>query len=335
MQQEQNDYRKWLTQQSGVEILTHAYEYCSREDILCAMESAPLEDEQCKALYQSHTPLADIYHRYAKFDGPQMDAVSEAIVDEAYHAREVEFAKHQTPLYLHTAQYAKEHNELDAYRASVAVSRNCARDVEEAINQHFDGMHLDHDAARGVIDEYGLERVLHVLANTVRHADWDQRYSAQHKKWAAAMPNQDSENVQMDYLISSHPTVLDGFIDLALVNTPISEHEIVNEAQRLLEQLQSMDFPNSPTGTHFMAQISPGFVSRANTDVLNRLFQRLPFRSTNLTPIVGKRSMYVTINADEKRDQSLREPRSSVRAKLVQSAPRKATPSRKKREAEL
>ena len=38
MQQEQNEYRAWLLAQPPEEILNHAYEYSSREDILIALQ---------------------------------------------------------------------------------------------------------------------------------------------------------------------------------------------------------------------------------------------------------------------------------------------------------
>ena len=45
------------------------------------------------------------------------------------------------------------------------------------MREHFDGMYLSHDAAKGVIETYGMERVAMVLANTVQLQDWDGRYS--------------------------------------------------------------------------------------------------------------------------------------------------------------
>ena len=41
------------------------------------------------------------------------------------------------------------------------------------MREHFDGMYLSHDAAKGVIETYGMERVYMVLSNTVQLQDWD------------------------------------------------------------------------------------------------------------------------------------------------------------------
>ena len=51
MQQEQNEYRAWLLAQPPEEILNHAYEYSSREDILIALENASLRPAQLRALF--------------------------------------------------------------------------------------------------------------------------------------------------------------------------------------------------------------------------------------------------------------------------------------------
>ena len=82
------------------------------------------------------------------------------------------------------------------------------------MREHFDGMHLNHDAARGVIQTYGMDRVMLVLANTVQLQDWDGRYSRRNKEWAKTIPNYNSDTVRRGYALNSHPAVLDGFIDL-------------------------------------------------------------------------------------------------------------------------
>ena len=82
------------------------------------------------------------------------------------------------------------------------------------MREHFDGMYLSHDAANGVIEIYGMERVSMVLSNTVQLQDWDGRYSRRNKEWAKTIPNDNPETVRCGYALNSHPAVLDGFIDL-------------------------------------------------------------------------------------------------------------------------
>lgn len=118
------------------------------------------------------------------------------------------------PLYPHTVSYAKEHGELEAYRASLRTNYKCKEAIEAAVREHFDGMYLSHDAAKGVIQTYGIDRVMLVLANTVQLQDWDGRYSRRNKEWAKTIPNYNSDSVRGGYAVNSHPAVLNGFIDL-------------------------------------------------------------------------------------------------------------------------
>jgi len=63
------------------------------------------------------------------------------------------------PLYTHTIDYAMEHGRVDDYLESRKLNLGCKKAVEDAIRGNFDGMHLAHDAAEAVVEEYGAERV--------------------------------------------------------------------------------------------------------------------------------------------------------------------------------
>ena len=208
------------------------------------------------------------------------------------------------------------------------------------MREHFDGMHLNHDAARGVIQTYGMDRVMLVLANTVQLQDWDGRYSRRNKEWAKTIPNYNSDTVRRGYALNSHPAVLDGFIDLVreehLRRQPLTVGDIQAEAERILRELRAPDVPNSPHGTHYMARISPEFLNRAGSDACDRLMNLLPFRSLTFTGMKGLPGTYATILAGEDRTKELRQPRSSVREHLKQE-PKQAAPKapvHKKREPE-
>lgn len=123
------------------------------------------------------------------------------------------------PVYPHTLAYAVEHAAADAYLDSRKLNIDCKNAVENAIRTHFGGLHLAHDAVDSVLDEYGRERLAYVLACTVQHKESDGRFSRGTKEWAASIPV--AENISRgmdlnnDYVIDSHPAVLDGFIGLA------------------------------------------------------------------------------------------------------------------------
>lgn len=123
------------------------------------------------------------------------------------------------PLYTHTLSYAMEHGRVDDCLESRKLNLDCKKAVEAAIRENFDGMHLAHDAAEPVLEEYGAERVTFILANTVQYLEYDGRISRDNKEWAKGfeIPENISRGMDLntDYIVNSHPAVLDGFIGLA------------------------------------------------------------------------------------------------------------------------
>ena len=125
----------------------------------------------------------------------------------------------QIPVYRQTGMYAREHGELDQFRQSNVANIACRAAIEKAIAENFDGMRLRADAAAQVLSEFGAERVQFVLANTVQQKSWDGRFSRENKAWAAAFAIEPDVVMGMDrriqFIVNSHPAVLDGFIRMA------------------------------------------------------------------------------------------------------------------------
>ena len=340
MAAEQDKFRDWLKSQPPEEILHHTYEYTIREDIVMAMEELELTDAQAQALLESPSPLADVYRYFEKLETGYMDVIRDSIENRADDVCRAKEELRTTPVYPHSAAYAREHGELEQYRASNNVNRQCKESIEAAVREHFDGMYLSHDAAKGVIETYGMERVSMVLSNTVQLQDWDGRYSRRNKEWAKTIPNDNPETVRCGYVLNSHPAVLDGFIDLVreehLRRQPLTAEDIQAEAERILRELRAPDVPNSPHGTHYMARISPEFLNRAGSKDHDRLMNLLPFRSLAFTGMKGMPGTYATILASEDRSKELRQPRPSVREHLKQEPKQAApkAPGQKKREPE-
>ena len=101
---------------------------------------------------------------------------------------------------------------------------------------------------------------------------------------------------------------------------PLTQEEIAKEAKRVYQKLQSETEPNSPNKTHFMAQISPDFLARANSRDMTAFQRVFPFKSLTLTTMKDCKGVFAVISGDENRNKKLREPRQSVLDKL-QDAP--------------
>ena len=122
------------------------------------------------------------------------------------------------PVYQQTLQYAMEHGAADDYLDSRKLNIDCKKAIEETIREHFDGMRLSLEDSGGVLEQFGMERVSYVLANTLRHLSEDGRFSRDNLVWADGI--EVTENIHrgmdmnLDYLVNSHPAVLDGYIHL-------------------------------------------------------------------------------------------------------------------------
>ena len=340
MAAEQDKFRDWLKSQPPAEVLNHAYEYTVREDIVMAMEELELTAAQAQALLDSPTPLADVYRYFEKLETGYMDVIRDSIENRADDACKAQAELRKAAIYPHSAAYAKEHGELEQYRASNNANLQCKEAIEAAVREHFDGMYLSHDAAKGVIETYGMDRVMLVLANTVQLQDWDGATRPATRNGQRPSPTTTPIPSGVGVPLNSHPAVLNGFIDLVreehLRRQPLTVEDIQAEAERILRELRAPDMPNSPHGTHYMARISPEFLNRAGSKDHDRLMNLLPFRSLSFTGMKGLPGTYATILANEDRSKELRQPRPSVREHLKQEPKQAApkAPGHKKREPE-
>ena len=114
------------------------------------------------------------------------------------------------PLYLYSLKEAAEWDEKDEWRESYLENCDCARAIERAIDEHYDGQRLN-SCAQEIIDRYGFDRVNFVLAATVRQGTHDGRYSENNKKWARRFSVMDKENT-WQYHVRSHPGLVNLFV---------------------------------------------------------------------------------------------------------------------------
>lgn len=335
LSREQDKYRDWLKGQPPEEILHHSYEYTVREDILMSMEELTLSEAETRALLLSPSPMAILYDKFSDLETGYMDTIRDSVEatakDEAKKLREL-------PVYPYPADHAQEQGELDVYRASFRANVSCKDAIEAAIRDNYHDNRLDTAAVGQVSEQFGQERMLYVLAATVRHFDYDGRISRDNKRWANTIPVYENKDGMggdrtAQFVVCSHPGLTDLFLTGARREQPLTADEIKAEAARLLGKLQEPVQPNSPGGTHFMAEVSRDFMERAGAKDTAALQKLLPFRSLALSNLKDRKGVYALIGKDEDRSQSLRRP--SVRSKLQQASAEQKQPAAKKKELEL
>ena len=336
LSREQDKYRDWLKGQPPEEILHHSYEYTVREDILMSMEELTLSEAETRALLLSPSPMAILYDKFSDLETGYMDTIHDSIEDTA---KDEAKKLRDLPVYPYPSDHAREQGELDVYRASFRANVSCKDAIEAAIRDNYHDNRLDTAAVGQVAEQFGQERMLYVLAATVRHFDYDGRISRDNKRWANTIPAyQNGDGMDSDrsvqFVVSSHPGLTDLFLTQARheqrLRQPLTADEIKTEAARLLGKLQESVQPNSPGGTHFMAEVSRDFMERAGAKDTAELQKLLPFRSLALSNLKDRKGVFAVISKEEDRTQPLRSRKPSVRSKLQQTAEQKPTSAKKK-----
>lgn len=216
---EQDNYRAWLLKQTPEEIIQHSYEYAVRQDIVMMMEDAEFSPQQAAALLWKGTTLSDIYKDFTKVETGYMDILRDTVENRANDILKEAEALRSAPVYPYPREYAVENDELDKYRLSRKANIACKEAIEQAIREHYANNSLDTAAAvKQVVDAFGYDRMMYVLAVTVKHKDWDGRISQSNKQWAATMPvfedKTDGSADQNVFLVvdKAHPGLTDLFV---------------------------------------------------------------------------------------------------------------------------
>lgn len=126
--------------------------------------------------------------------------------------------KNYPPIYEHSVYYAKEHGELEAFNESYSLNDRCKWAIQDMAGENTGGRHLNGDAVKPLIEEYGAERMGMILAGSIRYAEWDaENFSEDNRSWANEYPIPKDIGWKMHdgYLtVNTHPSVLDGYVDL-------------------------------------------------------------------------------------------------------------------------
>ena len=247
---EQEKFRDWLKGQPPEEILNHAYEYTVREDILMSLEYHDLSDAQADALMKSPSPLADVFRDFEKRETDHMETIWDCLESRADTLLEEQRRTlRETPVYPYPASYAQEHGELEQYRASNRANIACKEAIEAAIREHYHDNQLDSQAAPQVVNAFGLDRTLFVLANTVQQKDWDARFSPGNMEWAKTIPIQKNPDAwgadrNCQFVVNSHSGLTDLF--LSSVRREYCQKQEKAHKPSVRAKLQNQPVKNSP-----------------------------------------------------------------------------------------
>ena len=183
MTTEFNSFRDWLLTQSPEEILNHAFEYSTKQDIMLSVADADLSPAEAETLLRSPCPLENVCHDSTHVDNTELNYALCQIIEQR---ADIELEKQRaTPIYSGTLNEARERGELDKFKASAEADENCKTAIENAIARNYDGSRLNTSAAiREVREQFGEKRMARVTASLVVNAGFDWRISPDNKAWA-------------------------------------------------------------------------------------------------------------------------------------------------------
>lgn len=183
MTEELNTYRAWLLTQPPEEILNHAYEYSTKQDIILNVADAGLSPAQIETMLRSPCPLEDVFKDCAYIDQSDYSYTLKILISQ--RADDAMEQQRAVPIYDGTAREAKERGELDKFKASAEADENCKTAIENAIARNYDGSRLNTSAAiREVRAQFGDKRLTRVTASLIINRPHDGRISPENMAWA-------------------------------------------------------------------------------------------------------------------------------------------------------
>ena len=183
MTEEFNTYRAWLLTQPPEEILNHAYEYSTKQDIILNVADAGLSPAQIETMLRSPCPLEDVLRDCFHIDQSDYNYTLKVLIDQR---ADMEMEKQRAiPIYNGTAREAKERGEVEKFKASRQADSDCREAIENAIARNYDGSRLNTKAAIAEVrKQFGEKRMVRVTASLILNRPHDGRISPENIAWA-------------------------------------------------------------------------------------------------------------------------------------------------------
>ena len=110
-------------------------------------------------------------------------------------------------------QTAESRGEVDKWRKSLRLNQDCRDALVAAMRQGYDGYTASSIDVKPVAEQFGYERILWVLANTINHHKGDGRISRAIIQWAENMGIPDDHNNSY-FFMNEHPGLIGILADM-------------------------------------------------------------------------------------------------------------------------
>lgn len=139
---------------------------------------------------------------------------------------------------------ADKNNEVSLYKNSLQSNTDCANAISNIMRKNYNGQNLQGDYITPIVNDFGLQRVQYVLANSIQLSHRDGRISMDNKKWAEGVKILDDEIPQgaIDHRYEFKIPMDCGIIDIFANKFRRLENELSKPS--VLEQLKTNTIPN-------------------------------------------------------------------------------------------
>ncbi len=122
-------------------------------------------------------------------------------------------------VYPYSYEEARARGQTAQHRRSYRLNVECALSIRAASSLNLANGHVPLENVREVLEDYGPERVMWVLANTIQQRGSDTRYTEESRRWAENFPipadSYKNGDLRFGYLIEGWPPHVAEFLDLA------------------------------------------------------------------------------------------------------------------------
>ena len=87
-------------------------------------------------------------------------------------------------LYRFSLRTAKDEGDLEHWQESHDENIRCRDFIDNIISEKYDGFYVPVESWEHTVKEFGFDRTMWVLANTIRQRNGDKRFSTDNVKWA-------------------------------------------------------------------------------------------------------------------------------------------------------
>ncbi len=116
------------------------------------------------------------------------------------------------PLYKFSFSEAKRNNEVEEFRESLRENIRCRDFLDHEIGEKFDGMYLPSECTENAVKEFGYDRTMWVVANTINERQGDGRFHRANREWAESFHIPDDRR-NYEFALRSHSCIVDGLAD--------------------------------------------------------------------------------------------------------------------------